>query len=186
MIKITGGKFKGKRLETINFYVRPTASLKREAIFSIIESYSLKKNIEFFKNKIFLDLFSGIGTMGLEGISRGIDKVIFYENNHKVLKVLINNCKLLCKKEEYIIFEEDVLESNINLDFNNISIIYIDPPYNKYNLNNLLNILETKINSETIIIVETSINDNFDISNKLNLIKRKQYGKTNLSFLVLS
>ena len=86
MIRITGGKFKQKKLFSINDFVRPTSSLKREAFFSIIESYAIKKSIELYKNKIFLDLFAGIGTMGLEAISRGISEVIFFENNK-----LLNN-----------------------------------------------------------------------------------------------
>ena len=81
MIRITGGKFKKKKLISINNFVRPTSSLKREAFFSIIESYAIKNSINLYKNKIFLDLFAGIGTMGLESISRGMNEVIFFENN---------------------------------------------------------------------------------------------------------
>ena len=84
MIRITGGKFKQKKLASINDFVRPTSSLKREAFFSIIESYAIKNSIELYKNQIFLDLFAGIGTMGLEAISRGISE--------KTLEVL-NNAK---------------------------------------------------------------------------------------------
>ncbi len=51
MIRITGGKFKQKKLASINDFVRPTSSLKREAFFSIIESYAIKNSIELYKNK---------------------------------------------------------------------------------------------------------------------------------------
>ena len=185
MIKITGGLFKKKQLETITKFVRPTSSIKREAFFSIINSYGLKNSYDFFKNKIFLDLFAGIGTMGLEAISRGIESVIFYENNQNVIKVLERNCELLCNKKQYKIIKEDILHSNIDLNFDKVSIIYVDPPYQKYNINNLLNKLENKIKIGTIIGIETSINDNFIIPNKLKLINKKKYGKTNMSFLTL-
>ena len=55
MIKITGGKFKSKKLETISQFVRPTSSLKREAFFSIIESYKLNDSNNSYEKKIFLD-----------------------------------------------------------------------------------------------------------------------------------
>ena len=97
MIRITGGKFKQKKLASINDFVRPTSSLKREAFFSIIESYAIKNSIELYKNKIFLDLFAGIGTMGLEAISRGMSEVIFFENNIEVLKILRKNSLSICK-----------------------------------------------------------------------------------------
>ena len=186
MIKITGGNFKRKKLDTISKFVRPTSSLKREAFFSVIESYGLKNSYNYFYKKVFLDLFAGIGTMGLEAISRGIEYVIFYENNKEVIKVLEKNCKNLCKKNQYEIIEENLVNSNIEINFTSISIIYIDPPYNQYNINNLLNILQKKINKKTIIGVESSIKDNFKIPENFELIKQKKYGKTNLSFLILA
>ena len=187
MIKITGGKFKGKKLETISKFVRPTSSMKREAFFSIIESYNLNMtSYNIFENKTFLDLFAGIGTMGLEAISRGFESSIFYENNQEVIKKLNSNCNKLCHEEQYEIINEDLLNSNIDIDFQNISIIFIDPPYNKYNINKLLKILQEKIFKNSIIGVENSIKESFDIPEKLKLIKKKKYGKTNISFLVLA
>ena len=115
MIRITGGKFKQKKLASINDFVRPTSSLKREAFFSIIESYAIKNSIELYKNKIFLDLFAGIGTMGLEAISRGMSEVIFIENNIEVLKILRKNCLSICKNNQFKIYDEDLINSKLEL-----------------------------------------------------------------------
>ncbi len=60
MIKITGGKFKRKQLDTISKFVRPTSSLKREAFFSVLESYGMKYSHDFLIIKYFL-----ISTQGL-------------------------------------------------------------------------------------------------------------------------
>ncbi len=186
MINITGGKFNRKHLETISDFVRPTASITREAFFSIIESYATKNSFDLYSNKVFLDLFSGIGTMGLEAISRGIERVIFYESNEKVVSVLEKNCLKFCKKDQYEIIIQNLENTDIKLNFENVSIIYIDPPYNKYNISNLLKSLQNKINKRTIIGLETSIKDVFDVPDSLKLIKQKKYGKTNLNFLMLS
>ena len=51
MIKITGGELKNRKLETISNFVRPTSSLKREAFFSIIESYALRNSLNLIKKK---------------------------------------------------------------------------------------------------------------------------------------
>ena len=117
MIRITGGKFKQKKLASINDFVRPTSSLKREAFFSIIESYAIKNSINLYKDKIFLDLFAGIGTMGLEAISRGMSKVIFFENNFEVLKILRKNCLGICKSDQFTIYEEDLINSKLEIEF---------------------------------------------------------------------
>ena len=58
MIRITGGKFKQKKLASINDFVRPTSSLKREAFFSIIESYAIKNSIELYKNKYDIGVYT--------------------------------------------------------------------------------------------------------------------------------
>ena len=186
MIRITGGKFKKKKLISINNFVRPTSSLKREAFFSIIESYAIKNSINLYKNKIFLDLFAGIGTMGLESISRGMDEVIFFENNSEVLNILRKNCLAICNSNQFTIYDEDLTNCELEIEFKNISVIYIDPPYRKYNLTKLLNNLINKINKDTLITLEASEKDNIEIPKNLNLFQKKTYGKTKIYFLKLS
>ncbi len=186
MIRITGGKFKQKKLASINNFVRPTSSLKREAFFSIIESYAVKNSINLYKDKIFLDLFAGIGTMGLEAISRGMNKVIFFENNIEVLKILKKNCLAVCKYDQFEIYEENIIHSKLEIEFKNISVIYIDPPYEKYNLTNLLENLSNNIKDTTLIGLETSVKDVIVIPENLNLFQKKTYGKTIIYFFKLS
>ena len=55
MIKIIGGKFKSRILEVPKKNVRPTSSIKREAIFSILESLALKNSYNLYKNKLFYE-----------------------------------------------------------------------------------------------------------------------------------
>ena len=109
MIKLTGGRFKRKQLDTISKFVRPTSSLKREAFFSVIESYAMKYSYDFFNNKIFLDLYAGIGTMGLEAISRGIKSVMLI--NSKIPLISVNNNTIyipLPKRLQNILSKENV------------------------------------------------------------------------------
>ena len=186
MIRITGGKFKQKKLVSINDFVRPTSSLKREAFFSIIESYAAKNSINLYKDKIFLDLFGGIGTMGLEAISRGMSEVIFFENNIEVINILRKNCLDICKNNHFKIYEEDLINSKLEIEFKNISVVYIDPPYAKYNLTKLIENLSNKIKNTTLIGLETSVKDNIVIPENLNQLQKKIYGKTIIYFLKLS
>tara|TARA_Y100001954_G_scaffold47396_1_gene49686 strand:+ start:269 stop:832 length:564 start_codon:yes stop_codon:yes gene_type:complete len=187
MIKIIGGKFKKTNLETIPNFTRATSAQKRESIFSIIDSISLKIKHNFYNGKIFLDLFAGTGAMGLEAISRGAEKAIFYENNSEVINILKKNCYKLCNKNQYEIIEEDILDSEFNINFDNINIIYIDPPYGKYKLNEILFKLSKKIiDSKTIVVLETSKNEYLEINKEYKIINSKIYGKTKLNFINLS
>ena len=185
MPNIIGGKYKRTKLEVPNKLVRPTSALKREAIFSILESYSIQHSVEIYKNKSIIDMFAGSGLIGLEAISRGMKKSYFIENNDSVIKVLEKNCKKICKNNEFeIIFEKAIngLDRNFKID---PSVIFIDPPYKQENINLiLLKILKNKIRSKnTIIIVETIREEQIVIPEELTFLKEKFYGKTKLLFL---
>ena len=184
MIQITAGKHKKRKLKSISKLVRPTSALRREAVFSMIESYSIKISYDFYKDKTFLDLFAGIGTMGLEAISRGINKVIFFENNEEVIDILKYNCSIICNSDQYEIINEDIIKTNFNIKFDNISLVYIDPPYNKYNLKDILDTLSIKFDkSQTLIIIETSIDELPVFPKNTKMIKEKVYGKSAIRIL---
>ena len=94
MPSIIGGKYKRTKIEVPSKLVRPTSALKREAIFSILESYALQNSIEIYKNKSIIDVYAGSGLIGLEAISRGMKKSYFIENNESVFKILKNKFNL--------------------------------------------------------------------------------------------
>ena len=77
-MRIISGKFKGKTvLFTKTNSTRPLKDSVKESIFNIIVHSNLIK-VSLEKSKI-LDLYSGIGSFGLESISRGADKITFFE-----------------------------------------------------------------------------------------------------------
>ena len=89
-MKIISGYLKNKKIILpSDKSTRPLKSLVRESIFNIIE-HSKIFNLKI-KDSDVLDLFSGIGSFGLESISRGAKKVIFCENYKPSLKILKKN-----------------------------------------------------------------------------------------------
>ncbi len=185
MPSIIGGKYKRTKIEVPTKLVRPTSAIKREAIFSILESYALQNSINIYKNKSIIDIFAGTGLIGLEAISRGMQKSYFIENNESVFKILKNNCNKICKNDEYeIIFEKAT--NGLNRVFEiKPSVIFIDPPYSKENINFiLLKILKNNIKSkDTIVIIETDMKEQVEIPIEFAVLKEKIYGKTKLLFL---
>ena len=82
-MRIISGKFKGK---TINFLknskTRPLKDNVKESIFNILNH---SKYVEItLKNSNVLDLYSGVGSFGLECLSRDAKKVTFVEKKFKV------------------------------------------------------------------------------------------------------
>ena len=76
-MRIISGSFKGKKILTPNDNkTRPLKDLTKESIFNII-NHSNKFKINF-SNSFILDLFSGVGSFGIECLSRGAKKSNFY------------------------------------------------------------------------------------------------------------
>ena len=168
-----------------NKLVRPTSAIKREAIFSILESYSMKKSIDIYKNKSIIDIFAGSGLIGLEAISRGIKKSYFIENNENVCKMLKSNCDKICNINDYeIIYENAIIGIEKKFEIEP-SIIFIDPPYNQEDINFILiKIIKNNIkNKDTVIIIETEKKHQIVIPKDLYVIKEKIFGKSKLLFL---
>ena len=89
-MRIISGFYKGKKiLQPKDIKTRPLKDLTKESIFNTI-FHSNKFRINF-KEATILDLFSGIGSFGLECLSRGVKKVIFVENYAGVLPILRKN-----------------------------------------------------------------------------------------------
>ena len=72
------------------------------------------------------------------------------------------------------------------VDSNSVDLVYIDPPYAKYNLTNLLENLSSNIKNTTVIGLETGVKDNIVIPENLNLLHKKTYGKTIIYIFKLS
>ena len=86
-MRIISGNFKGKKiLLPKDKLTRPLKDLTKESIFNIIK-HSKLLDIEL-ENSNILDLFSGIGSFGLECLSRGAASVTFLERYKEVLIVL--------------------------------------------------------------------------------------------------
>ena len=89
-MRIISGNNKGKKIYLpIDKKTRPLRDMVKESIFNLI-IHSKKISTNIFKANV-LDLFSGVGSFGLECISRGANNVIFVENYPETLKVLRRN-----------------------------------------------------------------------------------------------
>ena len=72
--RIISGKYKGRKFEFLpSKDLRPTPDRLRETLFNWLG--------QVIDRKTCLDLFSGTGSLGLESLSRGAQKVTFVEKN---------------------------------------------------------------------------------------------------------
>ena len=174
-MRIISGLFKGKKiLEPRDNKTRPLKDLTKESIFNII-IHSNKFKINLIDSYI-LDLFSGVGSFGLECLSRGVKKVVFIEYYNGVLSVLKKNLLNLKTIQNYEIFESNIYNEvtlrNLNFKFD---IIFLDPPYKENKIKNLFeNIKNFKLlNKNGIIIIHRHKKEKIFSLMGLILLKKK-------------
>ena len=184
-MRIISGSFKGKKiLEPQDIKTRPLKDLTKESIFNIINhSNKFKINLN---NSIILDLFSGVGSFGIECLSRHAKFVVFVEFYNGVIPILKKNLLNLKSIENFEIIEKDIYNSDLfsKLD-KKFDIIFLDPPYKDKNIENvLLKIKNEKIlNKKGIIIVHRHKNDQDIIPKNFKIIEEKKYGISKIIFL---
>ena len=184
-MRIISGTFRGKKIiEPKDIKTRPLKDLTKESIFNIL-NHSNKFKIDL-ENSNILDLFSGVGSFGIECLSRGAKYVVFAEKYNGVLPVLKKNLQSLKSIENYEILEKDIYNINFlkTLD-KKFDIIFMDPPYKDSDINDLLeNIFNQKILNENGILIIHRHKDEKDlIPNKLKVIEEKKYGLSKIIFL---
>ena len=115
-MRIISGSNKGKKLIMPNDKTtRPLRDMAKESIFNILTH---AKYINFhIKDSKVLDLFSGIGSFGLECISRGSKFVFFLENYPPVLEILKINISNLNYEKKSKVMDIDAFKMNNNIFF---------------------------------------------------------------------
>jgi len=172
-IRIIGGKWKGKKIYfDLNDDLRPTPDRAKETLFNW-----LGQDL----NKMYcLDLFSGTGALGFEAFSRGAEKVTFVERNKEYLQKIKKVYLEMSEKADCDFFCAECLEwIQSNNSGTKYDLIFIDPPFNKNLVHDLLTaILEKELLSKNgQIYFEFEKKLDLEIPESLNLKKKKSLGK---------
>ena len=184
-MRIISGIFKGKKiLEPLDIKTRPLKDLTKESIFNIIKhSNKLKVDLE---GAIVLDLFSGVGSFGIECLSRNAKKVFFVENYKNVLPILKKNLLNLKLINNFEIIERDIYNNDI-FNFLNykFDIIFLDPPYKDKHLEKILiSIKSSKILKKNgVLILHRHKKEKEIYSLNFNIIEEKKYGISKIFFI---
>ena len=184
-MRIISGLNKGKKLiMPNNKTTRPLKDMAKESIFNIL-THSKFINFHLKDSKV-LDLFSGIGSFGLECLSRGSKFVFFLENYPPVLEILkinISNLKYE-NKSKVIDIDAFTINNSIFRDDQKFQIIFCDPPYKEKKIELLIeNIIEMNILEKNGIIIIHRKKGDLDIyPKKFKIIDLKSYGLSTFVF----
>ena len=182
-MRIIGGKFKGKPIMFLKSPdTRPLKDSVKENIFNII-LHSKLINVEL-KNSKILDLYSGVGSFGLEAISRGAEKVTFVEKNKEAINSLKNNINSLSIKKNIKLFESDINEVIKNERVEKFDFLFLDPPFKDNNFIQIIKLIKIRklFNKKSIVIMHREKKTIDDFETILSVFLTKTYGKSKILF----
>jgi 16S rRNA (guanine966-N2)-methyltransferase len=135
-LRVISGTCKGRPLKAVpGTSTRPTTDKVKEAIFNMIGPY--------FDGGVALDLFGGSGGLGIEALSRGIDKTIFVDKEFKAIQTIKENvasCEFGNRVEIYRNDATRALKALIKRELQ-FDYIFLDPPYNHHQLEALIMVI---------------------------------------------
>lgn len=177
MIRITGGIFAGRRLKMLEGPVsRPTSQKVRQALFNILASV--------VSGSSFLDLMAGVGTVGLEALSRGAERAVFVEKNHRVSGLLRSNIETLGVAPGATVRTEDAFLF-LRKTGEKFDIVFADPPYLGLLAEQVVTALGRvkPIKGGGMVVVEHYSKTGLPgETGSLVLVRAEKYGQTCLSF----
>lgn len=185
-MRIIAGDRRGmKLLSPTSDISRPITDRVKESLFNVLQKYNVPKG------KVVADLFSGVGSLGLESISRGARFVTFVEKDRKIADILKKNIEKAgwagCSK----VIMADAFKISAPVAENKFDLVFIDPPYamsvqtgENSPLGKLLTILADRVTAEGFVIVRTHEDVRIlDKYNRFSVIERRQWGTMTIAIL---
>ncbi len=183
-MRIISGKFKGKKISYINSEItRPLRDYVRENIFNII-AHGKKVKLNFDKANV-LDLYSGVGSFGIECLSRDVNKVVFVEKDPIALSILKKNINDLKVTNRVNLISIDIkyyiekIRSDEKFD-----IVFLDPPFKDNSYLDIISLIKKRkiLNKYHRIIIHRERKCEEEIGKLLNVDLEKNYGRSKIIF----
>ncbi|MPZ60095.1 MAG: 16S rRNA (guanine(966)-N(2))-methyltransferase RsmD [Propionibacteriales bacterium] len=188
MTRIIAGRARGRRLHTApGDNTRPTTDRVREAVFSALESA-----LGGWSGVRFLDLYAGVGAVGLEAVSRGAAGATLVERDRRVVGVARRNAELLGFDGVRVVTARvERLVGKAEPSGQGYDVVFLDPPYSLSN-DALTDVLRDLLRhgwlaSEARVVVERATRDSEpDWPVGMLRDRLKRYGETSVWYVRLT
>jgi 16S rRNA (guanine(966)-N(2))-methyltransferase RsmD len=188
-MRIIAGSMRGRRILSVpkDKNVKPISARIRQSVFDILRPY--------VTGAVFLDLYSGVGTVGLEALSRGARSVVFVEKAGLCIKVIEKNVENLGFREQAKVLKADVLSGlkwlEHHANYEGYNVIFLSPPYRvsenlplSYTSRTLALIAEGGIMAPgCLIVAQHHKNERIEIPPGLERTRQEKYGDTLVEFV---
>ncbi|MGQ4807908.1 hypothetical protein NKDENANG_01274 [Candidatus Entotheonellaceae bacterium PAL068K] len=178
-MRIGGGRVNRRALCTVaGRTVRPTSGRVRQALCNILR--------EQLPDAIFLDLFAGTGSVGLEALSHGARHVYFVEHDRRALRVLRANIDRCVMVQQTAIIVGTLPQALERLPVHlQADVLFLDPPYASELAEQTFSALadSTLLAPHGVVVWQQAARGLAPVEVLgLSLWRRRRYGSTLLSF----
>jgi 16S rRNA (guanine966-N2)-methyltransferase len=185
-MRVIAGQKRGMNLFSPKGNVsRPITDRVKESLFNVLYKYDLPAE------KTVADLFCGVGSLGIEALSRGARFATFVEKDPKIITVLKKNIEKAGFVRESLVLRADAFKIGTPVDKRKYDLIFVDPPYSATEdvgdgsrLSGLLNLLGEQSAADGIVVVRTSRRTELlQQYGRLKIIERRQWGTMAVTIL---
>jgi len=176
---VIAGSAKGRQLKLVpGETTRPIMDRVKESLFNIIG-----RNIY---DAIFLDLFAGTGSVGIEALSRGAEVAYFYDLERKAIQTIEANLKLTRLESKAVLRRADAFQVLRQPPPRVFDFIYVAPPQYKGMWLEVLRLLDenaewTPPKTEVIVQIDPTESSTPSLK-RLERHDERKYGNTLLWF----
>jgi 16S rRNA (guanine966-N2)-methyltransferase len=136
---------------------RPITDRVKQSLFDVLANYHLLAGARV------ADLFCGVGSLGLEALSRGAAFVTFVEKNGDIIEVLEKNIEKADFSERSRVVRASAFRLGAPVSGGErYDLVFVDPPYastrevgDGSSLADLLGLLQKQVNPRGIVVVRT-------------------------------
>ncbi|MGZ9584697.1 16S rRNA (guanine(966)-N(2))-methyltransferase RsmD [Paenibacillus marinisediminis] len=178
-MRVISGTARGRSLKPVpGMGTRPTTDKVKEALFSMIGPY--------FEGGNVLDLFAGTGGLGIEALSRGMDRAVFIDMDPKAIEVIKHNVQVTQLAKQAEIYRNDAKRAIKALAKRGTSfeLIFLDPPYRFIDADELILDMHEKglVHKDATIVIEHDAGHSYpEQIDVYKMWKRSEYGETVLT-----
>lgn len=187
-MRVVAGEAKGRKLKAPDTMgTRPIIDRVKTALFDI-----LSPEVEDTR---FLDLFGGVGSVGIEALSRGAAHATFIEMNYTVLKLLRENLQITGLADRAETLHADAFKflqqksaPSASAQKSEYDIIYVAPPQYQGMAARALELLDSSplVADNGLVIVQIHPKERSVVAEvqcrRLALSDERRYGSTLLMF----
>ena len=161
------------------FKARPTTDFAKENLFNVLSNY-----MDFEDGIVALDLFAGTGSISIELVSRGCDRVISVEKDgahHAFISKIMKEVQT----DKCLPIRGDVFKF-INGSHEQFDFIFADPPYELKELETIPDLVfeNNMLKENGLFVLEHGKKNNFE--DNPHFIERRVYGSVNFFFFFFS